>query len=208
MIDVGATIAAKSDQLNADDLMGGPRDIVVSDVYMSGSPDQPIVIDYEGGKGRPFKPCKTMRRLLVQIWGGDGKTYIGKTLRVYRDPTVTFGAQEVGGIRISHASHIDEKKVVALTAKKGGVKKLHTVLPLNAAPKQDPKEAAVKLAGNMTAAINQADDAGYLDTILNDPNFKRDLAKLSDAYSDLASGVTAAIEGKRASFSQAGGEKQ
>jgi hypothetical protein len=119
-VDMSAFIAAKSDQLNADDLMDAPRTITITKV--TAAPDaaeQPVSIHYEGGEGRPWKPCKTMRRILVGVWGKDASKYVGRSLTLYRDPTVAFGGLQVGGIRISHMSDISEDKTVALLVTRG-----------------------------------------------------------------------------------------
>lgn len=116
MTDLSQTIAPRSDQLNSDDLIGGPRTITITKV--SACPDsaeQPIAVSFEGDGGKPYKPCKSMRRVLVQAWGADGAAFVGRRLTLYRDPKVKFGGMEVGGIRISHMSHIDREMVMALT---------------------------------------------------------------------------------------------
>lgn len=118
MTDLSKTIAPKSDQTNADDLIAGPRTIKVTRVSLCAEPDQPISINYEGDNGKPFKPCKSMRRVLVQVWGSDGNSFIGRSMTLYRDDKVQFGGMAVGGIRISHMSHIDTPITMALTASK------------------------------------------------------------------------------------------
>ena len=128
MADLSATIQAKSDQKNAEDLLSGPETIKITDVR-GATGDQPIAIHYEGGEGRPFKPCKTMRRLLVMAWGSDGSQYVGRSMTIYNDPTVKWAGKPVGGIRISHLSHIDKDMTVALTVTRGQ-KKPYTVKPL------------------------------------------------------------------------------
>ena len=122
------TIIPKSDQLNADDLMVGPRTIQITEVR-AGSVEQPVSIGYEGDNGRPYKPGKSMRRVLVAIWGEDSKAYIGRRLTLYRDDSIRFGSDEVGGIRISHASHIAARQTLALTVARGK-RKPYTVEPL------------------------------------------------------------------------------
>ena len=131
MTDLSKTIEAKSDQLNADDLMAGPRTIEITKVSANqSSSEQPISISYKGDNGRPFFPFKTTRRLLVSVWGPNGNEYVGRSVTLYRDPTVKWGGMEVGGIRISHMSHIDKPVTIALTATRGN-KKPVTVQPLN-----------------------------------------------------------------------------
>lgn len=114
-IDMSRFVEAKSDQLNADDLIGAPRTITITRVTGSDG-DQPVSIHYEGDGG---KPCKTMRRVLLAIWGRNASDYVGRSMTIYRDDSVTFGGLNVGGIRISHMSHIDKKTVVVVMKTKG-----------------------------------------------------------------------------------------
>lgn len=113
------TIIPKSDQLNAEDMLSGPRTVTITEVRR-GSAEQPVdIVLAEFGPGRPFKPCKTMRRVLVAAWGPDAAAYVGRRMTIYRDPAVKFGGMDVGGIRISHLSHIDKRITVALTVTRG-----------------------------------------------------------------------------------------
>jgi hypothetical protein len=128
MIDLSQTIAAKSDQLNADDLIGRELLIEITKVSRNNS-DQPIAVSYSGDNGKPWLPCKTMRRVLVWIWGKDGTKYVGRKLVLFRDPNVTFGGLASGGIRISHMSHISHDTTLVVTVTKKS-KKAYTVQPL------------------------------------------------------------------------------
>lgn len=129
MNDLLPTIAPKSDQLNADDLIGGPLTITVTKVLLTGSVEQPLSIAFEGDNGKPYKPCKSMRRVLVAAWGPDGNAYAGRSMTLYLDRSVTFGGDQVGGIRISHLSHIDRPQVIPLTVSRGK-RKPYEVKPL------------------------------------------------------------------------------
>lgn len=117
-MDLSSTIVPKSTQLNADDLIAGPRTIKITAVQ-PGTAEQPVYVNFEGDNGRPYIPSKSMRRVLVQLWGSQGTAYIGRRLTIYRDPTVKFGGDLVGGIKISHASHIAEPASLMLTATRG-----------------------------------------------------------------------------------------
>lgn len=117
-LDLSKTIAPKSDQLNADDLITGSKTIKIRDIKLTEDPAQSVSIYFDGDENKPYKPCKSMRRLLVTIWGANGKDYIGRSLTLYRDEKVSFGGAQVGGIRISHASNITETKIVSLTTAK------------------------------------------------------------------------------------------
>ena len=122
----------KSDQMNYDDFIGNKtKTITITDVRSTESQNdqQPISIHYDGDEGKPYKPCKSMRRVLVDGWGTDGLKYVGKSLTLFGDPNVTWGGQAVGGIRISHLSHIDKPIKSSLTATRGQ-RKLFVVQPL------------------------------------------------------------------------------
>lgn len=141
MTDIMSTIAPKSDQLNTDDLIGRSLTIKVSRVSLCGEPDQPVAIHYEGDGGKPYKPCKSMRRVMVHVWGGDGNAYVGRRMTLYRDDKVQFGGLAVGGIRISHMSDIDNAVTMALTATRAA-RKPFTVKPLPPETDVEPEVAA------------------------------------------------------------------
>jgi hypothetical protein len=121
-VDVSDTIVAKSDQLNSDDLIGGPITVTITSVKRSSSGDQPVDVHISGGH-QPWKPCKTMRRVLVQAWGKDANQWIGKSLTLKRDPTVKWAGEAVGGIRIHAMSHIEKPLDVSLTETRGKKKR-------------------------------------------------------------------------------------
>jgi len=111
------TIKPKSDQTNADDFLLGPVTFTITGVKR-GNDEQPISIHLSNGF-QPFKPCKSMRRVLITAWGEDGKKWVGRSLTLYRDPKVKFGGEVVGGIRISHMSNIGQILNIALTTTRG-----------------------------------------------------------------------------------------
>lgn len=118
-MDLTPTIVPKSDQLNADDLMAAPITVTIVEVA-KGTAEQPVnVITKEFGPKRPYKPSKSMRRIMVAAWGVDTSTYSGRSMTLYRDPTVRFAGEEVGGIRISAMSNLETSLSVALTVTRG-----------------------------------------------------------------------------------------
>ena len=117
--DLRDTIVPKSDQLNADQLVGGPITITVTSVRRGSGDDQPVVVHYEGEAGRPFKPCLTMRKVLIFAWGEDGSAWAGRMLTLYNKRDVKWGGVEVGGIRISHMSHIEGDIKLSLAVTRG-----------------------------------------------------------------------------------------
>ena len=123
--DLSDTIEAKSDQLNADDLAGSTKTIKVTGVVRYS--DKGIAafhIDYEGGAGRPFKPCKSVRRVIMFAWGKDGSQWIGRSMTLYCDPSVIYAGKEVGGIRVSHMTDIEKRISIKLTEKRGSKKEV------------------------------------------------------------------------------------
>lgn len=118
MVDMAQFTEAKSDQLNSDDLLAGPRTITITKVTGQDG-DQPISIYYEGDNGKPFKPCKTIRRVLLGVWGRYANEYVGRSMTIYRDDEVSFGGLAVGGIRISHMSNLDKETIIVVNKSKG-----------------------------------------------------------------------------------------
>lgn len=145
--DLRPTIVPKSDQLNAEQLLGTSMVVTVTRVDVSTSPEQPVTIHYEGENGRPFKPCKTMRKLLVFAWGENGHHWAGRSMELFCDPSVKFGGDEVGGIRISRISHIDKPLRVSLTATRGK-KTLYSVGVLEVGPTLAEVLEAISAAKN------------------------------------------------------------
>lgn len=122
MKDMSAVIQPKSDQTNADDFVAGPRTIRITEVRIAPGTEQPVSIYFEGDNGKPWKVCKSMSRVLVMAWGKDANNYVGRSVTLYRDPSVKWAGEAVGGIRISHLSHIEKSFTMALTATRGSRK--------------------------------------------------------------------------------------
>jgi hypothetical protein len=165
-IDIRKTVAPKSDQLNADDLMGDQK-LTIKITKVTGNDDaaQPVSIHFEGDNKKPYKPCKSMRRVMIEIWGDDTRNYIGKSLMLYRDPEVTFGGMKVGGIRISNMSDMKGNKSVtlALTQSKTN-RKPYTVSPIITQKKVE-HDPAVKKAGDDAAALGVEAYTAWLATL-------------------------------------------
>lgn len=134
-MDLTQSITPKSDQINAEDLLTGPRTVTVEKVT-AGSAEQPFDFHLVELPGRPYRPSKSMRRVIVNAWGADAAAYPGKRLTLYRDPEVTFGRDKVGGIKISHLSGIEKPISLALTVTRGK-RAMHKVDPLPDVPVVD-----------------------------------------------------------------------
>ncbi len=156
MADISQTIKAKSDQLNAGDLIGGPVTVQVLKVDVR-SGDQPVVIHISHNY-QPYKPCLSMRRVLAKLWGTDSNAWINKWLTLYNDPTVKWAGKEEGGIRISHMEGVNRKQDIPLRANKRTVIS-HTIEPLvmqqQAEVTRDPKAPTVE---SLMQLMNDCDD--------------------------------------------------
>ena len=138
-MDLTTTIVPKSDQINAEDLLAGPVTVTVESVA-AGNAEQPVDVHLVEFPGRAYRPSKTMRRVLVRVWGKESDAFAGRRMTLYRDPDVKFGGQKIGGVKISHMSGIDKPVQLALTETRGK-RALHTVQPLpDAAPSSPAPE--------------------------------------------------------------------
>lgn len=145
-MDMTESIAPKSDQLNADDLMAGPVTVTVQEV-VRGTAEQPVDVRLVEFPGRAYRPSKSMRRVLVLAWGPEASAYAGRRITLYRNPDITFGKDKVGGIEISHLSNLPKPLTVALTATRGK-RKSFTVQPLAEPVQQDWLAVAAQAEGD------------------------------------------------------------
>lgn len=148
-MDLSKTIVPKSDQLNADDLISGAKTIKIREIKGGGTDEQPVSIYFYGDENKPYKPCKSMRRVLVQLWGAESDNFINRKLTLYRDTSVKWAGVEVGGIRISHASHIQEPTRVLITMAKN-TRKPVTIEPIAAVLITDIEKAKKALKEGKT----------------------------------------------------------
>ena len=152
---IAKSIVPKSDQLNAEDLLSGPITVTVTDVKQ-GTAEQPLAIIIDGER-QPYKPCKTMRKVLVYCWTDQAANWIGKRLTLYADLDVKWAGVAVGGIRISHLSGIESQVMLMLSETKGKRKPI-TVKPL-------PNEVPPSVPVNFTDMICEAKTSEELDKI-------------------------------------------
>lgn len=130
-LDVTKMCAARSDQINAIDLISGPRIAKITDVKIFTETEQPIHVILDGDTKRPWKCSKTSVRVLAALYSNDASKWIGKHIEIYCDETVLWGGQPVGGVRQSKAEGIQNPKRLSLT--KSRTKKETVVInPLSA----------------------------------------------------------------------------
>jgi hypothetical protein len=131
-LDMTESLAPKSDQLDAIDLVSGPRTFTIEKVSRHNT-EQPFnfhLAEFD----RVWRPGKSMRRVIAAAWGVDASKYSGQRVTLFCDPSVQFGNDVTGGTRISHMTGIDKPLKVPLLVKRGK-SALFTVQPLKEAPK-------------------------------------------------------------------------
>ena len=152
-MDISDTIAPTSDQLDAVDLLSGPRTFTITKVSR-GTSEQPVQI-HLAEFPRPWRPGKSMRRVLVAAWGPDAAVYVGRKITLYCDPNVKFGGERVGGTRISHMSHLPKGKRISVPLLiSRGKSTMWTVEPLaeTASPTEPTAEQIAKADREQLAA--------------------------------------------------------
>lgn len=103
------TADPRSDQWNADDFIGGPRTFTIAGVK-DGAAEQKYDVELVEGQGRVWRPPLTILRLLIAAWGDETVTWVGRRVTLYRDESIRFGSDAVGGIRVSHMSDLPGSK--------------------------------------------------------------------------------------------------
>lgn len=162
-MDITDALAPNSDQLDAIELVT-PRTFTIAAggrlAMREGKTVAEIALE---GFPRVWRPSKGMLDVLARCWGADAKQWVGRSVTLYNDPDVMFGKDRVGGVRISHLSHIDGAQSVPIRASgRGRSPKLWKIEPLADAPA--PVAASDKITAAITA-INAATDTTKLDAI-------------------------------------------
>jgi hypothetical protein len=140
-MDISDTLAPNSEQLDAIELVSGPRVFVITSVS-KGSAEQPVNVHFADFP-RPWRPSKSMRRVLAHCWGVDASQWTGRRVELFFDPEVTFGKDKPGGTRIAALSHIDKPKSVPLLVSRGK-SAAFTVRPLANEPTDAERIATLK----------------------------------------------------------------
>lgn len=152
-MDVSNTIVANSDQINAADLTGSPVTVTIREVT-KGNPDQPVHVHLKEIADKTFRPSKSMRRVMVKLWGADASQWAGKRVTLYNDPSVKWAGQPVGGVRISHASGISEPVRIPLQVARGKIEQV-TVQPLPDAPSAPATDTGEQITDDQWAAVQE-----------------------------------------------------
>ena len=204
MNDMSKVIEPRSDQLNAEDFLAGSATYTIEAVDIRPDTEQPVSIHLAGEK-RVWRPCKSMSRVLVAAWGPDANAYIGRSVTLFHDRTVKWGGMEVGGIRISHMSHIERDMQLALTETRGKRKPFIVkaiVEDHRAAPaSKPPSDKAFDGAAALITRIDACASADALRALTADATTIKQRVWLAANRPELSERVDAAVSETLARFS-------
>jgi hypothetical protein len=135
MVDLSKAFLSKTDQLNSSDLTRNAIFTIKNIVFDNEKKEQKVSVYLSpapvnaDGVEVPWKPCKTMGRVLIASWGDDASLYIGRKIELYTDKDVSFGVEKVGGIRIAALSNLpnNDQSFTAMLPSARGKKKAYTV---------------------------------------------------------------------------------
>lgn len=163
-MDITDALAPASDQLDAVELVN-PRTFTIDTGSSLGKRDGKTVAEIRlVGFPRVWRPSKGMLDVLATCWGTDAKRWVGHRVTLYNDHEVMFGPNKVGGIRISHLSHIDKARTVTIRASGVGRKQQWPVKPLPQTPQGESPRGATQGAGTPGAGKVEGADVGASST--------------------------------------------
>lgn len=149
---------ANSDQLTAADFAGGPRTFEITRVASKrrdakSKDPTPLLVVYLRGEDRPWVASKGMARVLAALWDAKPSRWPdGAAVTLYAEPTVTFGGEQTGGIRIEALSHLSQPQVDVKVKEARGRVVTYTIHRIEAQRHATQQPPAPSLADVLTAA--------------------------------------------------------
>jgi hypothetical protein len=115
-------IEIKTDQLNYEHFLGGSITFKVARIGSKKDQGKKKLLIYmEGHDGTPFVPCMGMIKCLSSPdgWGEKLADWVGRSITLFGDSKVMYGGKEIGGVRVSHISHIAADYVTKIAERRG-----------------------------------------------------------------------------------------
>jgi hypothetical protein len=182
------TAEPRSDQINYEDFLSGPKVYTIGGVR-AGTAEQKYDIQLQEEQ-RVWRPPLTVLRTLIACWGDDATAWHGRQVELFGDPSIRFGKEAVGGIRIKALSHLDEPKTVSVTVARGKRQKI-TVQPLQVQQQPtQPAQGAPSDADWYAAIEEAAGDADALRTLWQ-------TASKANASQQVLQAIQAAAQGEQ-----------
>lgn len=163
MANVKHAMQSKSDQLNYVDVGEGSLIALVESVNVTNSDQQPVTIVFAGCNGKPYKPNKGMIRVIAGAWGEETDNWIGKTIKIEGDPTVTWGGEAIGGLVVGALSDIDRSGYTAYIQKnkRVRVKKTIPLLAVEAPVITENDQSWIDAANSDIEVLKQIENPDY-----------------------------------------------
>lgn len=159
-------VKIKSDRLNYEDFIMGPKDFTI--VRLAKKIDQgtpKLLIFFEGFESTPYWPSKGMIKCLSSMdgWGNaEFPQWIGRRMRLFGEPTVVYAGKEMGGIQISHISDIKSEYTTKITLRRG-LRIDFTIEPMASTVKSPAPQYPSELFTEKLPAMRQAIADGKMD---------------------------------------------
>ena len=116
-------ITIKSDRMNYEDFITGPQSFTIERLGKKNDQgNDRLLIFMKGRPDTPFWVPKGMAKCLANPsgWGNAPfSEWIGRSMTLFGEPTVVYGGKELGGVRISHISHIDAPYTTKISLRRG-----------------------------------------------------------------------------------------
>lgn len=168
-------VQIKSDRLNYEDFIAGDRTFTIEKIGKRNDQGKDrLLIFFKEEPTKAYWPSLGMVKCLANAEGGWGDApfaeWIGRQIRLFGDPHAMYAGKELGGIRISHISHISSPYITKITERRG-VRIDFNIDPLEllAYPQEDfdknlPAWNKAVVDGKMTAeqVIARAEQKGKL----------------------------------------------
>lgn len=152
-MDISSALVAKSNQLNASDLVGAPIVALIKAVSQPGGKGTPIFVALDGMDGRPWKQSKGMSRVVAHAWGTESDAWVGRLVKLTNNPEVIYAGEPVGGVEVIAMSHINAAFTIPVRISQKKVKQHH--VDVLAEPVTEPWVA------QWQAIRNALTEAGY-----------------------------------------------
>jgi hypothetical protein len=116
-------LTIKSDRLNYENFIMGAKEFKISKLAKKTDQGKArLLIYFEGHEATPYWPSLGMIKCLSSPdgWGESPfSEWIGRSMTLFGEPTVVYAGKEIGGIQISHISHIKTEYSTKITLRRG-----------------------------------------------------------------------------------------
>lgn len=137
-------VTIKSDRLNYENFIMGAKEFTIAKLAKKTDQGKArLLIYFEGYESTPYWPSLGMIKCLSSPdgWGEvPFSDWIGRRMTLFGEPTVVYAGKEIGGIQISHISHIKAEYSTKITLRRG-MRIDFTIEPLTTTAKTAPAAA-------------------------------------------------------------------